>query len=141
MAHHETRHEDTGAADGDEGAAAERDQLVEPGGSERRTDAGLRNGNSPTIEFYLENRVPPELGPEPSDLAASKGLDERADCVPKEAEHDVLGQVELLDRKMRFEHGLARRIELEDRSVAWVRHVISECLAQRSRMSRGSRRQ
>jgi hypothetical protein len=64
--------------------------------------------------------VRPELGREPSDLTASELLDERSNRIPEETEHHVLGQVECLDRKVGFEHGVARRVEVEDRGVVWV---------------------
>jgi len=122
VAHGEIRDQSAGAAYGDERAAAERDQLVEPAGCERRTDTGLRDRYPPAVEIHLEDRVRPHLGDEPSDLTASEGLDERGDGVPEEAQHDVLGQVELLDREMRFEHRVARRVEVEDRGVIRVGH-------------------
>ena len=110
------------AAGGDERAAAERDQLFEPAGSKGRADSGLCDSDSPTIEIYLEDRVRAQLGREPPDLTASESLNEGRDCVPKEAEHNVLGQVECIDRQVGFDHGLARWVEVEDRGVVWVGH-------------------
>ena len=75
----------------------------------------------------LEDGVRAQLGREPPDLAAPDSLDVRRDGVPEEAEHHMFGQGEGLDRQVRLEHGVARRVKVEDRGVVGIGHVVLEC--------------
>lgn len=69
------------------------------------------------VELDLEDRIRPDLGTEASDLATAELLDEGGDRVAEEAQHDMGRQVERLDRQVRFQYGVARRVELQDRGV------------------------
>jgi hypothetical protein len=53
-------------------SAAERDQAHRASRQQAARRLGLRDGDSPTIELHLEDRVQAQLGREPPDLTASR---------------------------------------------------------------------
>ena len=93
VAEREARHERTGAADRDDPARPERDQLLEPARRERRTDAGERETDRPAFQLQPQDGVAAHLGDEIAEPGRSTGFGE-----------PLVGRLLMVDaRALRFE--------------------------------------
>ena len=110
-------HQDTGAAAGDERPAPSRDELFEEPCRERRSNSWVDEGQTPSGEGELVDRVATDLGHHVIDRATVVFGEDLLDHVLEEAENDMGGHVDRLDRLRRFDHSGRCWIELQDRRI------------------------
>ena len=89
MAERHVGHEHARAAARDERPASAGDQLLEEPGGERRTHARMHDGQAPSVELQLVDRVAPDLGDHVVDHPAAVLIDHLGDHVLEEAQDHV----------------------------------------------------